>query len=109
MTRFIITPFIGIIDKNQKLVKDDREVQEIVRVPIEFFLNRKKFKEQAWDFGDKKFPVFYFNYRNPENNHKHTIWGATAHMIATFIHTVYGINLSKLNLKRFTPDEIIPL
>ena len=39
MTKYIITPFIGIIDKDQKLVKDDREVQEIVKIPIDFFIN----------------------------------------------------------------------
>jgi 8-oxo-dGTP pyrophosphatase MutT (NUDIX family) len=109
MTRFIISPFIGLIDKDEKLVKDEREVQDIVKVPIDFFFQSKNFREQAWDFAGKKFPVYYFNYRDPEKKQKYTIWGATAHMIATFIHTVYNINISKLNIRRFSPEEIKPL
>jgi len=107
MTRYIITPFVGYIDKNQKLVKEDREVQEIVKVPIAFFFNKRNFREQAIDIGDKKFPIFYFNYK--ANGKKYTIWGATAYMIANFIEIVYSINLSKLKLRRFTVEEIVPL
>lgn len=107
MTRYVITPIVGFFDKDQKLVKEEREVQEIIKVPIDFFVNKVSFREQAIDFGDKKFPVFYFNYK--ANDKKYTIWGATAFMIANFIKTIYDYNLSKLNLMRFTTKEIKPL
>ena len=107
LTRYVITPVVGYFHKDQKLVKEEREVQEIVKVPIDFFLNKKSFKERAIDFEGKKFPVFYFNYN--ANNKKYTIWGATAFMIANFIKTVYDYKLSKLNLMRFTTEEIKPL
>ncbi|MFW9899824.1 MAG: NUDIX hydrolase [Candidatus Thorarchaeota archaeon] len=106
MTRYIITPFVGIIDKNQKLIKDDREVQEIVKIPIDFFTSKINFREQAVDINGNKFPIFYFNYIKKENGKVFTVWGATGYLICYFIEKVYGYNLSELNLKRFKLDEI---
>ena len=106
MTQYIITPFLGIIDKNQNLIRDEREVQRILKVPIDFFINKINFREQAVDIEDKKFPVFYFNYFDNENGQKYTIWGATAYMIATFIEKVYRFTMSELGLKRFKLEKI---
>ena len=106
MTKYIITPFIAIIDKNQKLVKEEREVRRILKVPIDFFIKKENFKEQAVDIGGNKFPIFYFNYIDNKSNDKYTIWGATAYMISTFIETVYGITISNLGLKRFKLERI---
>ncbi len=106
MTRYIITPFVGIIDEDQKLVKDDREVQEIVRIPIDFFTSKINFREQAVDINGSKFPIFYFNYTKKENGKIFTVWGATGYLISNFIERVYGYNLSELNLKRFKLDKI---
>ncbi len=106
MTRYIITPFLGIIDKNQILQKDNREVQRILKIPIDFFTNTGNFREQAVDIDNKKFPIFYFNYFDSENEQKYTIWGATAYMIVTFLEQIYGFTLSQLRLKRFKLEKI---
>ncbi|MFX1503737.1 MAG: NUDIX hydrolase [Promethearchaeota archaeon] len=106
MTRFIITPFIGIIDKNQDLVKDKREVQRILKIPIDFFTSKTNFREQAVDIEDKKFPIFYFNYIDPKNGQKYTIWGATAFLIVTFIEKIYEFKISELGLRRFKLEKI---
>ena len=106
MTKYIITPFVAIIDQNQKLIKEDREVQKILKIPVDFFLNKKNFREQAVDIDSNKFPIFYFNYINKENGKKYTIWGATAYMIVTFLEELYGFTLSNLGLERFKLDKI---
>jgi 8-oxo-dGTP pyrophosphatase MutT (NUDIX family) len=106
MTKYIITPFIAIIDKDQKLVKEEGEVRRILKVPIDFFIEKQNFREQAIDIGGNQFPVFYFNYIDSESNEKYTIWGATAYMISSFIETVYGITMSNLGLKRFKLEKI---
>jgi 8-oxo-dGTP pyrophosphatase MutT (NUDIX family) len=106
MTQYIITPFLGIIDKNQPLIKDEREVQEIVKIPIDFFIKKTNFREQAIDLNGKDFPVFYFNYQKQENGKIFTVWGATAYLISTFIEQVYGLNMSNLGLKRFRLEKI---
>ena len=106
MTKYIITPFVAVIDKNQQLVREEREVQRILKIPIDFFTNKTQFREQAIEVDGKKFPVFYFNYFDNDNGQKYTVWGATAYMIVTFIETVYGFTLSSLGLKRFKLEKI---
>ncbi|MFX1503550.1 MAG: NUDIX hydrolase [Promethearchaeota archaeon] len=101
MTRYIITPFLGIIDKNQVLVKDNREVQRILKIPIDFFTSKKNFREEAVDIERRKFPIFYYNYIDVSNGQKYTIWGATAYLITVFIEKVYGFNMSDSGLERF--------
>ena len=106
MTRYIITPFLGLIDKNQVLVKDKREVQRILKIPINFFTSKTNFREQAVDIEERKFPIFYFNYFDDKNGQKYTIWGATAYLIAIFIEKVYGFYMSELGLERFKLEKI---
>ncbi len=106
MTRFIITPFIGVIHKDQKLIRDEREVQEILKIPINFFIRKTNFREQAVDINGRKFPIFYFNYVDKTKNKTHTVWGATAYLISTFIERVYGFLMSDLGLERFKLEKI---
>ena len=104
MTQYIITPFVGVINKDQELTRDEREVQEIIKVPINFFTEKRSFKETAMDIGRKPFPVFYFNYH--ANNKNYMIWGATAYMITSFIKLIYDQELSELGLRRYNINEI---
>ncbi|MHA1913293.1 MAG: NUDIX hydrolase [Promethearchaeota archaeon] len=106
MTQYIITPFLGIIDKDQKLTRQEREVQEIVKIPIDFFTKKLNFREQTIDINGKDFPVFYFNYVKQENGKIFTVWGATAYLISAFIERVYGFTMSKLGLERFKLEKI---
>ncbi len=106
MTKYIITPFVAVIDKNQQLIREKREVQRILKIPIDFFTSKTQFREQAIDVDGNKFPVFYFNYFDKDNGQKYTVWGATAYMIVTFIEIIYGFTLSSLGLKRFKLEKI---
>lgn len=106
ISQYIITPFIGVVNENQQMIKEDREVQAIVRVPIDFFIYKKNFREQTFDINGKKLPVFYFNYKDKINHKTYTIWGATAYMIVSFIELIYGLKMSTLGIKRFNTNEI---
>lgn len=106
MTKYIITPFVAIIDKNQELNRQASEVQKILKIPINFFTSKTQFREQAIDVDGNKFPVFYFNYIDQKNGKKYTVWGATAYMIVTFIETLYDFTLSNLGLQRFKLEKI---
>jgi 8-oxo-dGTP pyrophosphatase MutT (NUDIX family) len=106
MTKYIIQPFVAIINQNQQLIREEREVQRILKIPIDFFTSKTKFREQAIEIDGNKFPVFYFNYFDKDNGQKYTVWGATAFMIMTFIETIYGFTLSSLGLKRFKLEKI---
>lgn len=106
MTKYIITPYVAVIDKNQQLIREEKEVQRILKIPIDFFTSKTQFREQAIEVDGNKFPVFYFNYFDKDNSQKYTVWGATAFMIMTFIETIYGFTLSSLGLKRFKLEKI---
>ncbi len=106
MSQYVITPFIGVINNDQPMVKDDREVQAIVKVPIDFFLSKEKFREQIHEISGKKFPVYYFDYEEKLSGKIYTIWGATAYMISRFFELVYGLNISNTGLRRFNLYEI---
>lgn len=106
MTKYIITPFVAIIDKNQELNRQESEVQRILKIPINFFTSKMQFREQAIDVDGNKFPVFYFNYIDQKTGQKYTVWGATAYMIVTFIETIYDFTLSNLGLQRFKLEKI---
>ncbi|MBY9012749.1 MAG: CoA pyrophosphatase [Candidatus Lokiarchaeota archaeon] len=106
MTKYIITPYVAIVDKNQKLIRQKTEVQKIIKIPIDFFTSKTHFREQAIDVDGHKFPVFYFNYLDQENGQSYLVWGATAYMIVTFIEMLYGFTLSNLGLKRFKLEKI---
>jgi len=109
MTKYIITPFVAKINPNAPLVRQEREVQKILKVPIDFFIKKTNFREQAFKIEGKKFPVFYFTYTDPHSNKKYLIWGATAHLIERFIERVYGYEMSELGIKRFKLNEILSL
>ena len=107
ISKFIVTPFIGLISNNQKLKRDEREVQKILKVPIDFFINKTNFTEQEFSVADEKFPVFYFNYFNKENGQIYTIWGATAFLITHFLELVYNVQIGTRKARRPTLDDII--
>jgi len=97
-TRYIITPFVGLIQSGAQLKKQDTEVEEIYQIPMDFFSNQQNFTETYFEMGSKKFPI----YRYP----KYNVWGATAHLIVSFIEKVYGVSLSKSGLKRLNVEQL---
>jgi len=97
-TRYIITPFVGLILSGAQLKKRDIEVEEIYQIPMDFFLDQQNFTETYFEIGSKKFPI----YRYP----KYNVWGATAHLIVLLIERVYGVSLSKSGLKRLNVEQL---
>ena len=107
MTQYIITPFVGVIDDQQELIMETMEVQDIIKVPITFFMEKKNFKEKRMKIEGRPFSVYYFNYHS--GHKKYVIWGATAYMISNFIETVYNYKISQLGLKRLNVEDIKPI
>lgn len=102
---FIITPFVGFIDNNQKLIKQEEEVKEIVKIPISFFTNKNNYKERTYELRGDRIGVGKFKYRAP-NNKVYVIFGATAHIIVNFIDTVYQIGLMTPGCRRINCEDI---
>ncbi|MFX0056784.1 MAG: NUDIX hydrolase [Candidatus Hodarchaeota archaeon] len=102
---FIITAFVGYIDKNQPMVKQDGEVKEIVKIPISFFANRNNYRERTYMLKGDLIGVGKFNYKNKENK-KYVIFGATSHIIVNFIDTVYNTGLMTPGCRRVNCEDI---
>jgi 8-oxo-dGTP pyrophosphatase MutT (NUDIX family) len=106
MSQYIISPFIGYINEDQPLIRDEKEVQAIVKVPIDFFIYKKKFRQETYEVEGNKFPVYFFDYKEKKSGKIYTIWGATAYMIATYIEMIYNLKISDTGLRRFNIYEI---
>jgi 8-oxo-dGTP pyrophosphatase MutT (NUDIX family) len=98
MTRYIITPFIGIIREQVECQLNTREVAELLYVPMDIFLNEELFAEKNWPQNGFDFPVYYYYWNNYE------IWGATAYIINQFVEIVFDFQPSKINFKRNDPS-----
>ena len=102
--KFIITPFVGYIDEHQEMIKNEDEVQEIIKIPINFFANNKNYRERTYKLKDDTVAVGKYNYRAPKDK-KFVIFGATTHIIVTFIELVYNFKLMNPRVRRLTCDD----
>ena len=102
---FIITAFVAFITQDIKMVKQESEVNEIVKIPVTFFANKKNFKERTYKLKEDLIGVGKFNYYSPENK-KYVIFGATSHIIVKYIDTVYNLGLMTPGCRRINCEDI---
>ena len=102
---FIITAFVAFITQDIKMVKQESEVNEIVKIPITFFANKENFKERTYKLKGDLIGVGKFNYFSPENK-KYVIFGATSHIIVKYIDTVYNLGLMTPGCRRINCEDI---
>ncbi|MFX1496563.1 MAG: NUDIX hydrolase [Promethearchaeota archaeon] len=102
---YIITPFVGFMVKKVKLIKQEEEVKEIVRIPINFFANKLNYKEKTYFLKGDRIAVGKFKYRT-SNGKLYVIFGASSHIIVKFIDTVYNIGLMTPGTRRIKCSDI---
>ena len=102
---FVITAFVAFITHNTIMVKQDSEVKEIVKIPITFFADKKKFRERTYKLKDDLIGVGKYNYFSPDKK-KYIIFGATSHIIVNFIDTVYNLGLMTPGCRRISCEYI---
>jgi len=100
---YIIKPFVAWIDENQKLVKEEKEVQEIVKIPISFFVNKKNYRERTFKVGDETLAVGKYKFK--KGGETYVVFGATTHLIVNFIDIVYGVCLIAPGCRRGMPKD----
>lgn len=101
---FIITTFIAIIDENQKLIKQDNEVKEIVKIPISFFADKRNFRERTYKLKNELIGVGKFKYKI--QGEVYVIFGATSHIIVNFIDKIYNLGLMTPGCRRIRCEDI---
>ena len=102
---FVITAFVAFITPDIKMVKQESEVNEIVKIPVTFFANKENFKERTYKLEEDLIGVGKFNYFSPENK-KYVIFGATSHIIVKYIDTVYNLGLMTPGCRRINCEDI---
>ena len=79
-SKFLVTPFIGIMDEYPSFIKDDYEVAEVLEVPISLLFDDSIIKSGPVNVGKEGYTmkVPYFDIFG------HKVWGATAIMLSEF-------------------------
>lgn len=72
---FVISPFLGFVDNDHRILIDQQEVRSIFEVPLSYLLDANNYYKQ-YLFASKK---RHFTYCIPYQNR--LIWGATAQML----------------------------
>jgi len=102
--QFIITPIVAFIDQKQELYKCEEEVHEILKIPINFFVNKKNYRERTYTLNNETIGVGKYNYR-ASNGKKYVIFGATCHIIVTYVDLIHEAGLMKPGVRRLTPTD----
>lgn len=78
ITGYAVTPVVGMVSADAKLVIDPTEVEYTFEVPLSFLLDESNDVRTEWDTHDRKVPMVEFHWEGER------IWGATAFMIISF-------------------------
>ena len=86
LTNFRITPFVGVIPHPFAFQVSDVEIERLIEVPIDSFLDNPTFEVHYAGLTDRRYVVYSYEYLGD------IIWGATARIITQFLHLVYGFD-----------------
>jgi 8-oxo-dGTP pyrophosphatase MutT (NUDIX family) len=75
VTRYLVTPVVGLVEDVREVHPCAREVAEIFEVPLEFLLDPANFEKKSLLARGMKVPFYEVNHG------KWRIWGATAGML----------------------------
>jgi 8-oxo-dGTP pyrophosphatase MutT (NUDIX family) len=80
-SNFLVYPTVGVLQEGASFAKQIDEVEEIVPIPLSFFLDEKsRGTTKIKVMGNTQVDVPAYNYD------KYTIWGATAIMLSEFVY-----------------------
>lgn len=78
-SNFCVHPFVGAVSHDPALRPTDREVDEILRVPLTHLLDPSNRSIKPWSLQDSTVRVPYYDVAGQ------TVWGATAMMLAELL------------------------
>jgi 8-oxo-dGTP pyrophosphatase MutT (NUDIX family) len=84
ISRYLVTPVVGLVDDVREVRPCAREVAEIFEVPLPFLLDRANFERKFLSRDGFNVPFFELNFG------AYRIWGATAGMLWNLMQKVSG-------------------
>ena len=82
ISRFIMTPVVGYLERQPLVRPNPMEVDEVFSVPLSFFQNEENARSQLLVRNGVSHTVWFYDYG------KYTVWGATAAIMRDFIGVV---------------------
>jgi len=81
-SNYCIYPFVGITDSRPEFVPSEKEVAEVIEVPLDHLLDTRNIKEEIWVIRGESIRVPFYSYSG------HKIWGATAMVLAELLEMI---------------------
>ncbi len=84
---FLVTPVVALIEPNQSLRLQTREVADAFEVPLQFLLDPKNHQRRGYTMGDEQRSFYAMPWLAPVNSQRavpekeYFVWGATAAML----------------------------
>jgi 8-oxo-dGTP pyrophosphatase MutT (NUDIX family) len=79
ITKFRVTPFVGWVEKEVRLVGSPHEASLLLEPPIHELMDPAIHREERTSWGDKPVMVHFYSWRS------HVIWGATGLILHQFL------------------------
>jgi len=86
VTRFLISPYVGVVPYPYDFRVNPREVEELISVPLGVLRDRRNFREEMQWLDGRFVPQYFYRYGNK------VIWGATARILKQFLEVVDSIS-----------------
>jgi len=84
-TRYIISPFIGLIPYPYQFKLDKWETEELIEIPLPVLLDKDNGGEDAVTVDGNKINTYIYRYGNK------VIWGATARILKQFLGIIVSL------------------
>lgn len=79
ITRFLVTPVVGLVSGDAVITPDRVEVEEVFEVPLGFLLDARNYQRRTVVRGGRRVPYWALSHGG------HVIWGATAGMLRNLL------------------------
>jgi 8-oxo-dGTP pyrophosphatase MutT (NUDIX family) len=81
-SQYVVAPFVGFIPYPYPFRVNPAEIVELIPLPLSTLCDRSCFREELWDRGGTKAPVYFYTVDS------HVIWGLTARILKQFFEAV---------------------
>ena len=82
ITKFIVTPIVGLFPYPYPFKVSVAEIAELIEVPLSFLLDENCFSEREIPRGGREEVIYNYQYGD------HNIWGATARILKQFLDLI---------------------
>jgi 8-oxo-dGTP pyrophosphatase MutT (NUDIX family) len=83
-SRYLVTPFVGIVSLVGSVRPNEHEVKSVTSIPVSALLNPECFSEELFEADGRPRVIYHFRYGNLD------IWGATARILKQLLELAYG-------------------